>query len=217
MLDGVLRVRADAPFACRGGVCGTCRARLIAGEVAMTENYALESEELGAGYVLTCQARPLTDSVDRGLRRLMTRQDPEQVARPTVAAMYAADEASRALGISYDPADIGPGRAAVTLTVSGSMVNGHGACHGGVLFTLADTAFGFACNSHGPQAVAHICEIVYARPVLLGDVLVASASERMLYGRSGVYDVTVTRSSAEGAREVVAEFRGHSRVVGKRN
>jgi ring-1,2-phenylacetyl-CoA epoxidase subunit PaaE len=63
VLDGVLRVRADAPFACRGGVCGTCRARLVSGEVAMTENYALESDELGAGYVLTCQARPLTDSV----------------------------------------------------------------------------------------------------------------------------------------------------------
>lgn len=63
VLDGVLRVRADAPFACRGGVCGTCRARLVAGEVAMTENYALESDELAAGYVLTCQARPLTDSV----------------------------------------------------------------------------------------------------------------------------------------------------------
>ena len=63
VLDGVLRVRADAPFACRGGVCGTCRARLTSGEVEMTENYALEAEELGAGYVLTCQARPRTDSV----------------------------------------------------------------------------------------------------------------------------------------------------------
>jgi ring-1,2-phenylacetyl-CoA epoxidase subunit PaaE len=63
VLDGVLRVRADAPFACRGGVCGTCRARLTAGEVAMTENYALEADELGAGYVLTCQARPLTEAV----------------------------------------------------------------------------------------------------------------------------------------------------------
>jgi phenylacetic acid degradation protein PaaD len=147
----------------------------------------------------------------------MNPQDPHQVARATVAAMYAADLASRALGIAYDPADIGPGRATVTLTVSEAMVNGHGACHGGVLFTLADTAFGFACNSYGPQAVAHVCEIVYARPVLLGDVLVATATERVLYGRSGVYDVTVTRPTPEGAREVVAEFRGHSRVVGKRS
>lgn len=146
----------------------------------------------------------------------MTDQNRDQIALDTVAAMYAADTASRALGISYDGADIGPGRAAVTLTVSATMVNGHGACHGGVLFTLADTAFGFACNSHGPQAVAHICEIVYARPVLLGDVLRASAAERVRYGRSGVYDVTVTRPAA-GGPEVVAEFRGHSRVVGKRN
>ena len=146
----------------------------------------------------------------------MNDQNPDQVARATVAAMYAADEASRTLGISYDPEDIGPGRAAVALTVSAAMVNGHGACHGGVLFTLADTAFGFACNSHGPQAVAHVCEIVYARPVLLGDALVARAAERVRYGRSGVYDVTVTRTTA-GGPEVVAEFRGHSRVVEKRN
>jgi acyl-CoA thioesterase len=125
--------------------------------------------------------------------------------------MYAADMASRALGITYDPADIGPGRAIVSLTVGESMVNGHGACHGGVLFTLADTAFGFACNSHGPQAVAYLCEILFARPVRLGDVLVATASERLAYGRSGVYDVTVARGG-----EVVAEFRGHSRVIEKR-
>ena len=63
VLDGVLRLRADAPYACRGGVCGTCRARLVDGEVEMAENYALESDELGAGYVLTCQARPTTDAV----------------------------------------------------------------------------------------------------------------------------------------------------------
>lgn len=63
VLDGVLRLRADAPFACRGGVCGTCRARLVDGEVEMAENYALEADELGAGYVLTCQARPLTEAV----------------------------------------------------------------------------------------------------------------------------------------------------------
>ena len=63
VLDGVLRLRADAPYACRGGVCGTCRARLVDGAVEMAENYALESDELGAGYVLTCQARPVTDTV----------------------------------------------------------------------------------------------------------------------------------------------------------
>ncbi len=137
---------------------------------------------------------------------------PHQTALDTVAAMYAADAASRSVGITYDPADIGPGRAAVTLTVADSMLNGHGACHGGVLFTLADTAFGFACNSHGPQAVAHLCEIAFVRPVRVGDVLVASAVERVAYGRSGIYDVTVTRRG-----EVVAEFRGHSRVVGRRS
>lgn len=147
----------------------------------------------------------------------MDHQTPDEIARATVAAMYAADLASRALGIGYEAADIGPGRAAVTLTVSETMLNGHGACHGGVLFTLADTAFGFACNSHGSQAVAHVCEIVYARPVRLGDVLRASATERVTYGRSGVYDVTVSRPATDGGREVVAEFRGHSRIVEKRN
>jgi ring-1,2-phenylacetyl-CoA epoxidase subunit PaaE len=63
VLDGVLRLRADAPYACRGGVCGTCRAQLVSGDVEMAENYALEADELGAGYVLTCQARPVSDTV----------------------------------------------------------------------------------------------------------------------------------------------------------
>lgn len=134
---------------------------------------------------------------------------PQEVAEATVARMYAADRTSQSLGMTYS--GVGPGRATVAMTVAASMVNGHGACHGGVIFTLADTAFAFACNSHGPQAVAHVCEIVFTRPVLAGDELVATARERTRYGRSGVYDVSVTRSG-----EVVAEFRGHARAVSAR-
>lgn len=127
-------------------------------------------------------------------------------AEATVAAMFAADRASQSYGMAYS--GIEPGRATVTMTVTDAMTNGQGACHGGVIFTLADTAFAFACNSHGPRTVAHVCEIVFTRPVWPGDELVASAAERTRYGRSGVYDVTVARGG-----EVVAEFRGHARVV----
>jgi acyl-CoA thioesterase len=81
-------------------------------------------------------------------------------------------------------------------------------CHGGVLFTLADTALGIACNSYGPQAVAAAADIVFVRPALVGDELRATARERIKFGRSAIYDVTVQRGD-----EVVAEFRGQARVV----
>ncbi|MEV5413104.1 hydroxyphenylacetyl-CoA thioesterase PaaI [Thermopolyspora sp. NPDC052614] len=122
--------------------------------------------------------------------------------------MWAADGASRALGMKL--LDIAPGRARVTMTVRPDMVNGHGLCHGGLIATLADSAFALACNSHGPAAVAAGFQIDFLRPARLGDVLVADAEERALRGRSGIYDVTVRRA-ADG--EVVAEFRGRSRVL----
>ena len=136
----------------------------------------------------------------------MSGRAAQEIAEATASRMYAADAASHALGIAYSA--VGPGRATVTMTVTDAMVNGHGACHGGVIFTLADTAFAVACNSHGPTAVAQVCEIVFTRPVSVGDELVATATERTRYGRSAVYDTTVTRGG-----EVVAEFRGHARVV----
>jgi acyl-CoA thioesterase len=118
--------------------------------------------------------------------------------------MYEADAASRGLGITID--GLRPGGATARMRAAESMLNGHGVVHGGYLFLLADTAFAYACNSHGPPAVARSAEVVFVAPVRLGDDLRAVARERARYGRSGIYDVTVHR--ADGT--LVAEFRGQS-------
>jgi len=127
----------------------------------------------------------------------------------SVAAMMAADHASRALGIEL--VECAPGRARARMTVRPEMTNGHAIAHGGLIFTLADTAFACACNSHGPAAVAAGAEIVFVAPARVGEVLEAEAVERTLFGRSGVYDVTVRRGE-----EVVAEFRGRSHRLATR-
>lgn len=123
--------------------------------------------------------------------------------------MWAADQASHRLGIELD--ELAAGRARVRMTVAGWMVNGHDICHGGIVFTLADSAFALACNSGDATAVAAACDVVFVAPARVGDVLVADAGERTRFGRSGVYDVTVRRA---GDDAVIAEFRGYSRVVG---
>ena len=123
--------------------------------------------------------------------------------------MWRADEASRGLGIELGP--VGPGRAQAAMTVRPDMVNGHGICHGGYLFLLADTAFAFACNTHGLPVVAAGADVAFLAPVREGDELVATAVERVLRGRSGLYDVTVRRGD-----EVVLEFRGRSRTLAPR-
>jgi len=136
--------------------------------------------------------------------------DPHEVARRTAETMWSRDAASRALGVELD--EVAPGFARARFRVGESMLNGHGICHGGLVFLLADTAFAFACNSHGPETVAAGCDIVFVSPARLGDELVAEASERTRFGRNGVYDVTVRR--ADGS--VVAEFRGQSRTTAER-
>lgn len=120
-------------------------------------------------------------------------------------AMFAADDASRRLGMEL--LEVGEGSAVVRMTVTSAMVNGHGIAHGGYLFMVADTAFACACNSHGPVTVAAGAEITFVAPAGQGDVLHATASERTRYGRSGIYDVTVSRDDGT----VIAEFRGRSR------
>lgn len=137
----------------------------------------------------------------------MTR-DAGEVARHSAEAMWADDRASRELGMQI--LEVAPGRARLAMTVSERMVNGHGLCHGGFIFTLADSAFAFACNSHGQNAVAQHCAVTFLAPGRLGMRLVAEASERHRAERSGIYDVTV-RNEADGA--VIAEFRGHSRTL----
>ncbi|HEY8056326.1 MAG TPA: hydroxyphenylacetyl-CoA thioesterase PaaI [Terriglobales bacterium] len=121
--------------------------------------------------------------------------------------LLARDRASQALGMEL--LDYGPGRARLRMRITAAMIQGHNTCHGGYVFTLADSAFAAACNSHGYPAVASGCSIEYLRPVLLDDQLTAAAHEDARAGRSGIYSVTVSNQRDE----VVALFRGRSRQV----
>src|ERR1700761_473620 len=123
-----------------------------------------------------------------------------------VETMMASDAASRMLGIEL--LDHGEGWGRAQLTVRKDMVNGHGICHGGLIFALADTAFACACNSWGPVTVAAGADIVFVAPGRRGDLLTAEARPGPSYGRNGVYDVTVTRGN-----ELIAEFRGRSHEI----
>jgi acyl-CoA thioesterase len=130
--------------------------------------------------------------------------DAQDLAQRCAAAMYARDRASQALGMQI--VKIAPGFAAMTMTVRADMLNGHATCHGGFIFSLADSAFAFACNSHNLTTVAAGCAIEYLAPAREGDVLTATGRERTLSGRSGVYDIDVTNQ--HGA--TIAVFRGKS-------
>jgi acyl-CoA thioesterase len=132
--------------------------------------------------------------------------DPDALARRCAQAMYDADAASRSLGMAI--MDVGAGHATVRMTITPSMVNGHGIGHGGYTFMLADSAFAFACNTYDVATVAASCDIVFISPTRAGDVLEATATERHRTARRGVYDVTVIRISGDSAGDVVAEFRG---------
>jgi acyl-CoA thioesterase len=134
----------------------------------------------------------------------MHENDPDVLARTVGDVMYAADEASRALGMRLD--DIAPGRAMLTMRVRADMLNGHRTCHGGFIFSLADSAFAFACNSRNVSTVASGCTIDFLAPVREGDVLTATAHERSLAGRTGIYDVTVRNEDGHA----IAVFRGRS-------
>ena len=131
---------------------------------------------------------------------------PLERARRAADAMWAGDRASQALGMRL--VEVAPGRAVLEMTVREDMVNGHAIGHGGLTFSLADSAFAFACNSYNRSTVAHVCEIRFAAPTRLGDVLVAEAVERSREGRDGVYDVTVRSGDT-----VVAEFVGRSKEI----
>lgn len=132
------------------------------------------------------------------------------LARRVHSAMYARDRAAQYLGIRL--MDIHPGFALMTMTVTPEMVNGHHICHGGLLFTLADTAFAYACNSYNKNTVASACHIDFLSSAKEGEVLEAEAIERSLSGRTGVYDVVVRTNHGR----VVALFRGKSyRITGE--
>ena len=132
----------------------------------------------------------------------------QALAEAVGAAMYARDPASQSLGMTLDA--IAPGHARMSMPVRADMLNGHATCHGGFIFTLADSAFAFACNSYNLNTVGAACTIDYLAPGRLHDVLTAEAVEQALNGKSGVYDVKV--SNQEG--RTVALFRGKSLRVG---
>lgn len=132
-----------------------------------------------------------------------------ELVRSRAEAMWQEDRASRGLGMRLE--EVEPGRSRLSMRVTEAMANGHGICHGGFIFTLADSAMAFAVNPRGEPAVAQHASITFIRPAHIGEVLIAEAVERMHAGRSGMYDVRV--ATAEG--ELVAEFRGHTRTIRK--
>jgi acyl-CoA thioesterase len=132
------------------------------------------------------------------------------VARRCVDALYGGDRASQLLGMKVE--ECGPGTARVSMRVRADMVNGHGICHGGLVFTLADSAFAFACNSRGDNTVAAGAAIEFLLPAREGDLLTASAHERWRAGRSGIYEIEVRNQRDEA----VALFRGRSHQVAGR-
>lgn len=131
----------------------------------------------------------------------------QEIAQKSAAAMWADDQASSGLGMRL--VRVEPGVAVLEMPVTSAMVNGHGLAHGGFIFTLADSAFAFACNSRGQRHVAQNCQITFLAPGRLGMMLTAEARERQRGERSGIYDVTVR--DEHGA--VIAEFRGNSRAI----
>lgn len=133
--------------------------------------------------------------------------DAMAIARACADLMYAEDDASKLLGIEIG--EVSPGCATAHMTVTSGMVNGHDICHGGYIFTLADSAFAFACNTYGRVTVAAGASIEFVRSARLGDRLLAAASESHRGGRSGVYDVRVT----DQQDRLIALFRGRSATL----
>jgi acyl-CoA thioesterase len=132
----------------------------------------------------------------------------DQATAEAFAQLWAKDQASHSLGMVIET--VGDGHATLAMTVTKEMVNGHGTCHGGFIFSLADSAFALACNSHGAAAVAAAATIQFLRPARPDDMLIAEAQEMHRAGRTGITDVTV--KGADGA--LVALFRGTSRLIG---
>lgn len=134
-------------------------------------------------------------------------EDEQELAQRVGQHMYARDTAAHYLNLKLD--HISPGHARMSMTITRNMLNGHHLCHGGFIFTLADDAFAYACNSRNHSTVAAGCSIEYLAPAREGDVLTADAREHFLAGRTGVYDVDVTNQ--HGKR--IAVFRGKSHRV----
>jgi len=137
----------------------------------------------------------------------MEQAEAQALAEAVAEAMYARDPAVRALGIRIDR--VAPGFARLSMPVREDMLNGHGLCHGGLIFTLADSAFAYACNNRNQNTVASGCAIDFLAPARMGDLLSAEAMEQSLAGRTGIYDITVVNQ--DGRR--LALFRGRSHSI----
>lgn len=132
---------------------------------------------------------------------------PQALAEACADAMWSSDATSQRLGMRIDR--IAPGEATLSMAITEMMLNGHGLAHGGFIFSLADSAFAFACNGYNQRTVGHQASITYIAPGRLGERLTAVARELSRTGRNGIYDVHITNERGEP----VAEFRGHSRTV----
>ena len=132
---------------------------------------------------------------------------PQALAEACARSMWDEDNATRYLGMKL--LAVAPGEATLSMAVTEAMTNGHGTCHGGYIFALADLAFAFACNSYNQRTVAQHCSVTYIAPAFRGDRLTATAREVSRRGRGGIYDIAVTNQEGEQ----IAEFRGHSRTV----
>lgn len=131
----------------------------------------------------------------------------EELAQACAEYMYASDNASQSLGIKIE--SVSPGTAQLSMVVREDMVNGHKMCHGGFIFTLADSAFAFACNSYNLRTVAASADVSFLKSAYQGETLIADARERWREGRNGIYDICVKN----GTGETIAEFRGKSRTI----
>lgn len=141
---------------------------------------------------------------EAGFRDLSAGLDPQALAEKVRDGMYERDHAARGLGMRF--VAVGPGRATLTMVVRDDMLNGFGICHGGLITTLADTAFAYACNSGNEQTVASGVSVDFVAPGRPGDVLTAEGREVFAAGRTGVYDITVTNQTGE----LIAVMRGKS-------
>jgi acyl-CoA thioesterase len=134
----------------------------------------------------------------------MNQDEANQLAAACADSMYARDRAAQKMGITIR--EVKRAYACLHMKVRKDMLNGHDICHGGYIFALADTAFAYACNSYNKVTVAQNCDIDFLQPGKEGDELIAEAKERVRGGKTGLYDVTVSR--VEG--EILAHFRGRS-------
>ncbi len=138
----------------------------------------------------------------------MSDHKDDDLAQRCADASWAGDQASRGLGMQIE--SVGAGRSKLTMDVAQNMVNGHGICHGGYIFLLADSTFAYACNTYDERTVAMHCTITFVAAAALGDTLIAEAHEQARFGRNGIYDVTVRKDDGT----LIAEFRGNSRTIG---